>query len=88
MQYFNIASSKNALKRIKTTNNSMSIQPEKQDSKKLYSMKELAEFLECSVPTAQKIKNSGKIPFYQIGRKVMFVKDEILNATRTEATTV
>jgi len=88
VQYFNIASSKNALKRIKTTNNSMSIQPEKQDSKKLYSMKELAEFLECSVPTAQKIKNSGKIPFYQIGRKVMFVKDEILNATRTEATTV
>jgi len=66
----------------------MSIQPEKQDSKKLYSMKELAEFLECSVPTAQKIKNSGKIPFYQIGRKVMFDKDEVLNATRTEATTV
>ena len=66
----------------------MSIRPEKKDSKKLHSMKELAEFLECSIPTAQKIKNSGKIPFYQIGRKVMFVKDEVLNATRTEATTV
>ena len=66
----------------------MSIRPEKKDSKKLHSMKELAEFLECSIPTAQKIKNSGKIPFHQVGRIVMFDKDEILNATRKEATTV
>ncbi|HZK68307.1 MAG TPA: helix-turn-helix domain-containing protein [Paludibacter sp.] len=71
---------------MKTTNNSMDIQPEKKDSTKLHSMKELADFLECSVPTAQKIKNSGKIPFHQIGRKVMFDKEEILNATRMDAT--
>lgn len=46
----------------------------------LYSIKELAEFLKCSVPTAQKIKNSGKIPFSQMGRKVVFNGEDVLSA--------
>ena len=79
-----VITDQNALK----PQNSMDIQSEKKDNTKLHSMIELAEFLGCSVPTAQKIKNSGKIPFHQIGRIVMFDKDEILNATRKETTTV
>jgi len=66
----------------------MDINSEKKDITKLHSMIELAEFLGCSVPTAQKIKNSGKIPFHQVGRIVLFDKGEILNATRKEATTL
>jgi excisionase family DNA binding protein len=46
----------------------------------LHSMKELADFLGCCVQTAQKMKNDGRIPYRQIGRKVLFDKDEVLKA--------
>lgn len=46
----------------------------------IYSIKGLAEFLNCSVPTAQKIKNSGKIPFMQTGRKCVFDGTAVLNS--------
>ena len=36
----------------------------------LHSLKDLANFLDCSVVTAQKLKNSGKIRYKQFGRKV------------------
>ena len=49
-------------------------------SKYLHSMKELAEFLGCSEGTAQRIKNSGRIPFKQIGRTLIFDSDEVLKA--------
>jgi len=52
----------------------------KQDAVMLYSIKELASFLNCSVPTAQKIKNGGRIPFAQTGRKCIFNGTEILAA--------
>lgn len=42
------------------------------ERKTLYSIKDLAEFLGCSTVTAQKIKNSGRIPFRQVGRKILF----------------
>lgn len=51
-----------------------------QENKKLYSMKELAEFLGCSVPTAQKIKNSGRIPYIQVGRKLIFETRDLKKA--------
>jgi hypothetical protein len=44
----------------------------------LHSIRELAEFLQCSVVTAQKLKNSGKIRFKQYGRKVIFNVAEVL----------
>jgi excisionase family DNA binding protein len=47
-------------------------------NRKLYSMKELADFLGCSLPTAQRIKSAGRIPFVQIGRKVIFDCDKII----------
>lgn len=53
---------------------------QKTEPKMLYSIRELAEFLQCSIPTAQKIKNSGRIPFAQTGRKVVFDGNAVLNA--------
>lgn len=46
----------------------------------LHSMKELADFLGCSTVTAQVFKNDGRIPYRQMGRKVMFDTAEVLNA--------
>ena len=56
------------------------IVPEVRETKMLYSIKELADFLNCSIVTAQKIKNSGAIPFSQTGRKCVFDGGAILAA--------
>lgn len=48
----------------------------------LYSIQELANFLQCSTTTAQKLKNSGKIPFQQFGRKVIFNSQEVLDVLK------
>ena len=53
---------------------------QKTEPKMLYSIRELAEFLQCSIPTAQKIKNSGRIPFSQTGRKIVFEGNAVLSA--------
>jgi len=47
-------------------------------SKQLNGLKELAEFLEISKPSALKLKNSGKIPFIQIGNKLIFNSAEVM----------
>ena len=65
---------------LKQENISKEVSETKKEPIMLYSIKELAEFLKCSIPTAQKIKNSGKIPFSQMGRKVVFNGDEVLSA--------
>lgn len=46
----------------------------------LHSIRELAEFLDCSTVTAQKYKNEGWIPYMQVGRKVMFDAGKVLKA--------
>lgn len=46
--------------------------------KNIYSIKELASLLGCSVVTAQKLKNSGKIRYRQFGRKCVFNTQEVL----------
>lgn len=51
-----------------------------QDKIVLHSIKELADFLGCSQVTAQKLKNSGKIPFKQYGRKIQFDSAAVLTA--------
>jgi len=40
----------------------------------------LAKFLQVSPVTAQKIKNSGKIPYSQYGRVILFDGDAVLLA--------
>jgi len=50
------------------------------EKKLISSIKGLAEFIHCSPVTAQKLKNEGLIPFMQIGRKILFDPDLVLNA--------
>ncbi len=47
--------------------------------RKINGIKELAEFLQCSEPTAVKIGKSGKFKRYQKGRKVFFYESEVLS---------
>ena len=51
-----------------------------QERKTMHSMLELSEFIGCSTVTAQKLKNEGRIPYRQVGRKVLFDSFEILKA--------
>ena len=53
------------------------------EKKYIHSIKELADLLKCSVATAQKYKNEGKIPYKQINRKLYFDVDEVMNAIKT-----
>lgn len=57
---------------------------QKTEPKMLYSIKELADFLQCSTVTAQKIKNSGRIPYSQTGRKVVFDGVAVLQALSSQ----
>jgi hypothetical protein len=55
------------------------VEPAKQPEYKfLYSLRELANFLGCSIVTAQRLKNSGRIRYKQYGRKLIFNTAEIL----------
>ena len=46
----------------------------------IYGIIGLSKFLKCSTVTAQKIKNSGKVPFSQNERTIIFEKEKVLNA--------
>ena len=59
----------------KTTQPTPEAQP-----KTLHSIRELADFIGCSVVTAQRYKNDGRIPYSQVGRKVLFNTADVLKA--------
>jgi excisionase family DNA binding protein len=46
------------------------------------SQRETAKFLRISLPTLIAWKKSGKLPYYQNGRKILFKKSELLEALR------
>lgn len=46
-------------------------------------MRNLAVFLDRSLPTVQRLKNEGRIPFYNAGSKVFFYTDEVINALKS-----
>jgi hypothetical protein len=48
----------------------------------IYGINGLAIFLQVSTVTAQKIKNSGKIPFSQAERTIIFNKADVLEALK------
>lgn len=50
------------------------------EKKYIHSIQGLADELHMSIVTAQKLKNSGRIPYKQEGRKVIFELSEVLNA--------
>ena len=66
-----------ALKELQPT---VKAEPVRTEPKYIYSIKELAGLLNCSIPTAQKFKNEGKIPYKQMGRKLIFEVNEVLAA--------
>lgn len=50
--------------------------------RKVRSLRELAKYLKISVNKVQRLKNEGKIPFYQDGRVVIFDLDQVDQAVR------
>ncbi len=52
--------------------------PQPEPTEHLHSVKQLAEFLNCSIVTAHKLKKSGKIRYKQFGRKLIFSTSEVL----------
>ena len=56
-------------------------EPEKQD-RKIYGIKGLAAFINCSEPTAVKIARSKKFSRYQDGRKIFFLESEVLKGLK------
>lgn len=46
--------------------------------KDLMGIPELAAFLHVSKVTAWKLKDSGKIPYIKVGKKLMFKSDEVM----------
>jgi hypothetical protein len=54
----------------------------KPERKRIDGIKGLAEYVGCSVPTAQLMKNNKKVKAYQSGRKVFFYSDEIDNSLK------
>lgn len=49
---------------------------------KIMGIRGLANYLKGSTSTAQKLKNDGKVPFYEVGNRVYFYSDEVDNALK------
>ncbi|WP_159467789.1 DUF3853 family protein [Dyadobacter sp. 3J3] len=54
--------------------------PTAKEKRYVYGLAGLCKILGCSHPTAQRIKDSGRIPFTQVGRKLIFDADAVLAA--------
>ena len=39
-----------------------------------------AQFLNISLPTLRKYSQSGMIPFYRVGSRILYLKREVINA--------
>lgn len=61
------------------------IQPQQQTTTKedkiIYGLQGLADYLGVGITTAWSLKKSGRLPFYQAGKKVFFKESQILAAT-------
>ena len=55
---------------------------EKPEPRLVHGIAGLASILGCSIPTAQKMKNSGRVPYIQEGRKIVFEVEKVLEAMR------
>lgn len=58
----------------------LNIQPQKENQGKehLLSRKEACEFLHCSLTTLYNHQRKGVIPYYKVGRRILFSKKELL----------
>jgi hypothetical protein len=50
--------------------------------KKLKGIRGIAEFLDCSTRTAQKLKDKGAFPVYWVGRNLYAYSDEVENGLK------
>lgn len=60
------------------------IQPQQQPTKPdtiIHGLQGLANYLGVGITTAWNLKKSGKIPYYQAGKKIFFKESEVLKAT-------
>lgn len=62
-----------------TQNKNPKLESEKDEH---FNIKQLAEFLKCSKVSVHNYKHKG-MPFYRIGRKILFKKSEVLNFMKT-----
>ena len=49
---------------------------------KLFGIRNGAAYVGCAPSTFQKLKNQGKIPFHEVGKRVFFYSDEIDEALK------
>lgn len=65
-------------------NNAQPVEPayKQENRQKINGIRGLAGYLGVSVPTAQRLKNKGKFPFYESGNKVYFFSDEVNNGLK------
>lgn len=47
------------------------------DEQRIYGDKGLANYLNCTIQTINKLKMAGKIPFHRYGRKYYYLRSEI-----------
>lgn len=52
------------------------------ERKRIDGIRGLANHIRCSVSKAQDLKNKGKIPFHEVGKRVFFYSDEIDEAIK------
>jgi hypothetical protein len=59
-------------------------QPDKSrdPNNKIFGIKGLAQFVNCSEPTAVKLARSGKFHRYQNGRKIFFYESDVLKGMK------
>ena len=55
---------------------------ETKDRTKLFGIRNGAAYVGCAPSTFQKLKNQGKIPFHEVGKRVFFYSDEIDEALK------
>ena len=53
------------------------IESSEKEADKLFSIRELAIYLKCSIATIHAYKKRKAIPYFQIGRKVFFKKSDV-----------
>lgn len=76
---------KNVVKSVLTEFNSTDPTPIVPERIRINGIRGLSDYLPVSVPTAQKLKNSKKFPFYEAGNKVFFYSDEVDSGLRVAA---
>ena len=51
----------------------------------IHGIRGLAQFLSISLATAQKLKDSGRFPIYNTGKKVFFQPTEVLEGLKDKS---